>query len=71
MLMYLTIPRQIIMLAVDKPRTISFKGTTDLVTETDKNCEEAIIKVLLLSRHGRLTAPPSAATAVFVLNEAR
>jgi myo-inositol-1(or 4)-monophosphatase len=37
---------QIIMSAVDKPRTISFKGTTDLVTETDKNCEEAIIKVI-------------------------
>ena len=41
---------QIIMSAVDKPRTISFKGTTDLVTETDKNSEEAIIKACLSLR---------------------
>ena len=36
---------QIILAAVDKPRTISFKGAADLVTETDKNSEEAIIEV--------------------------
>lgn len=31
--------------AVDKPRNIQFKGETDLVTETDKASEEAILKV--------------------------
>ena len=36
---------QIILDAVDKPRVISFKGAADLVTETDKRSEEAIIKV--------------------------
>ncbi len=36
---------QIILDAVDKPRVISFKGAIDLVTETDKRSEEAIIKV--------------------------
>lgn len=47
---------QIIMAAVDKPRQISFKGTADLVTETDKNCEEAIIKVIreTFPHHGLL-----------------
>ena len=39
-------PPQIILDAVDKPRVISFKGAADLVTETDKRSEEAIIKVL-------------------------
>jgi myo-inositol-1(or 4)-monophosphatase len=37
---------QIILAAVDKPRTISFKGAADLVTETDKNSEEAIIEII-------------------------
>ena len=32
--------------AVDKPRNISFKGATDLVTDTDKASEEAILKVI-------------------------
>lgn len=47
---------QIIMAAVDKPRKVSFKGTTDLVTETDKNSEEAIIKVIrqTFPHHGLL-----------------
>mmetsp|Transcript_2632 Transcript_2632/g.7831 ORF Transcript_2632/g.7831 Transcript_2632/m.7831 type:complete len:333 (-) Transcript_2632:1876-2874(-) len=47
---------QIILAAVDKPRKVSFKGTTDLVTETDKNSEEAIIKVIRQSfpHHGLL-----------------
>ena len=36
---------QIILDAVDKPRVISFKGASDLVTETDKRSEDAIIKV--------------------------
>lgn len=30
--------------AVDKPRTITFKGATDIVTETDKAAEDAILK---------------------------
>lgn len=44
------------MAAVDKPRKVSFKGTTDLVTETDKNSEEAIIKVIrqTFPHHGLL-----------------
>ena len=47
---------QIILAAVDKPRKVSFKGTTDLVTETDKNSEEAIIKVIrqTFPHHGLL-----------------
>lgn len=39
---------QIIVEAVDKPRNIQFKGETDLVTETDKASEEAILKVSAL-----------------------
>lgn len=32
--------------ALDRPRNITFKGATDLVTETDKASEEAILAVL-------------------------
>ncbi|KAG2449231.1 hypothetical protein HYH02_005977 [Chlamydomonas schloesseri] len=32
--------------ALDRPRSISFKGATDLVTETDKASEEAVLAVL-------------------------
>ncbi|KAK9819934.1 hypothetical protein WJX72_004094 [[Myrmecia] bisecta] len=32
--------------AADKPRNIMYKGTTDLVTETDKKSEEEILQVL-------------------------
>jgi myo-inositol-1(or 4)-monophosphatase len=32
--------------AVDKPRNISFKGATDLVTDTDKAAEAAILAAL-------------------------
>jgi myo-inositol-1(or 4)-monophosphatase len=32
--------------AVDKPRNITFKGATDLVTDTDKASEEAILAVI-------------------------
>lgn len=32
--------------ALDKPRSITFKGATDLVTETDKASEEAVLAVL-------------------------
>eukprot|EP00884_Botryococcus_braunii_P005618 jgi/Botrbrau1/15057/Bobra.118_2s0005.1 len=38
--------KEIILEAVDKPRNIQFKGDTDLVTETDKASEEAILKVI-------------------------
>ena len=30
---------------VDKPRDIEFKGATDLVTDTDKASEEAVLSV--------------------------
>lgn len=36
---------QIVGDALDKPRNITFKGATDLVTETDKASEDAILKV--------------------------
>nr|AEM89399.1 inositol monophosphatase [Chlamydomonas reinhardtii] len=32
--------------ALDRPRSISFKGATDLVTETDKASEDAVLAVL-------------------------
>lgn len=32
--------------ALDKPRNISFKGATDLVTETDTSSEAAVLKVI-------------------------
>ena len=31
--------------ALDRPRSISFKGATDLVTETDKASEDAVLAV--------------------------
>eukprot|EP00246_Nothoceros_aenigmaticus_P012337 TRINITY_DN3792_c0_g1_i3.p1 TRINITY_DN3792_c0_g1~~TRINITY_DN3792_c0_g1_i3.p1 ORF type:complete len:150 (-),score=13.82 TRINITY_DN3792_c0_g1_i3:768-1217(-) len=34
------------MAAVDKPRTIDYKGATDLVTDTDRKTELAILKTL-------------------------
>ncbi len=33
--------------ALDKPRNIHFKGVTDLVTDTDRASEEAILKVVI------------------------
>lgn len=30
---------------MDKPRNIEFKGATDLVTDTDKASEEAVLSV--------------------------
>ncbi|KAG7672711.1 hypothetical protein Ndes2526B_g08758 [Nannochloris sp. 'desiccata'] len=36
----------IILDAVDKPRNISYKGATDLVTDTDKASEDAILKII-------------------------
>ena len=37
---------QVVRTALDKPRTITFKGATDLVTETDSASEEAILKII-------------------------
>ena len=37
---------QVVRAALDKPRNISFKGATDLVTETDGASEAAILEVL-------------------------
>ena len=34
---------------VDKPRDIEFKGATDLVTDTDKASEEAVLSVSSIS----------------------
>lgn len=38
--------KAIVLDAVDKPRNISFKGATDLVTDTDKASEEAILNII-------------------------
>ncbi|WVZ18459.1 hypothetical protein V8G54_005781 [Vigna mungo] len=37
---------QVVMEAVNKPRNITYKGSTDLVTETDKMSEAAILEVV-------------------------
>ncbi|KAI8524723.1 hypothetical protein RHMOL_Rhmol13G0170800 [Rhododendron molle] len=37
---------EVVMDAVNKPRTITYKGLTDLVTETDKMSEAAILEVV-------------------------
>ncbi|DBA95315.1 TPA: Phosphatase impl1, chloroplastic [Trebouxia sp. C0006] len=37
---------EVVQEALDKPRNIHFKGVTDLVTDTDRASEEAILKVL-------------------------
>ncbi|CAJ1975534.1 unnamed protein product [Sphenostylis stenocarpa] len=37
---------QVVMEAVSKPRNITYKGSTDLVTETDKMSEAAILEVV-------------------------
>lgn len=36
---------QVVQEALDKPRNIHFKGVTDLVTDTDRASEEAILEV--------------------------
>ena len=36
---------QVVSERVDKPRNIEFKGLTDLVTDTDKASEEAVLAV--------------------------
>ncbi len=35
---------QVIMANVDEPRSVEYKGATDLVTNTDKASEEAVLK---------------------------
>ncbi|KAF4361845.1 phosphatase IMPL1, chloroplastic [Cannabis sativa] len=37
---------EVVMEAVNKPRSITYKGLTDLVTDTDKNSEAAILEVV-------------------------
>ncbi|KAK1279177.1 hypothetical protein QJS04_geneDACA017531 [Acorus gramineus] len=37
---------EVVMEAVNKPRNISYKGTTDLVTDTDKSSESAILETV-------------------------
>ncbi|CAM6071794.1 unnamed protein product [Sphagnum tenellum] len=37
---------EVVMAAVDKPHNIDYKGKTDLVTDTDRNTELAILEVL-------------------------
>ncbi|XP_068657281.1 phosphatase IMPL1, chloroplastic [Aristolochia californica] len=37
---------EVVMEAVNKPRNINYKGITDLVTDTDKNSESAILEVV-------------------------
>jgi len=37
---------QVVQEALDKPRNIHFKGVTDLVTDTDRASEDAILKVI-------------------------
>ena len=39
---------QVVQEALDKPRNIHFKGVTDLVTDTDRASEDAILKVSFL-----------------------
>ncbi|OWM72743.1 hypothetical protein CDL15_Pgr024795 [Punica granatum] len=58
---------RVVMGAVNKPRSISYKGLTDLVTDTDKMSEESIIEVvrknfpdhLILGEEGGITGDPS------------
>ncbi|CAM6086704.1 unnamed protein product [Calypogeia fissa] len=59
--------REVIMEAVDKPRSIDYKGATDLVTDTDRKSEEAILEVvrkyfpdhLILGEEGGVSGDPS------------
>lgn len=47
---------EVVMDAVDKPRNVQYKGATDLVTETDKASEDAVLSVIrdTFSTHGIL-----------------
>jgi len=58
---------EVIMAAVDKPRNIDYKGKTDLVTDTDRNTELAILEVvrerfpnhLILGEEGGVSGDPT------------
>ncbi|RAL49832.1 hypothetical protein DM860_002123 [Cuscuta australis] len=58
---------EVVMDAVNKPRHISYKGSTDLVTDTDKKSETAIVDIvtqnfpdhLILGEEGGFTGDPS------------
>ncbi|OAY78894.1 phosphatase IMPL1, chloroplastic-like [Ananas comosus] len=45
---------EVVMEAVNKPRNISYKGLTDLVTDTDKMSESAILEVVRKNFKGHL-----------------
>ncbi|KAJ0975840.1 hypothetical protein J5N97_017805 [Dioscorea zingiberensis] len=45
---------EVVMEAVNKPRNISYKGITDLVTDTDKSSESAILEVVRKNFSGHL-----------------
>ncbi|ESW10451.2 hypothetical protein PHAVU_009G205700 [Phaseolus vulgaris] len=45
---------QVVMEAVNKPRNITYKGSSDLVTETDKMSEAAILEVVKKNFEGHL-----------------
>lgn len=57
---------KVVLDAADKPRNIEFKGTTDLVTETDKLSEDAVTNILrqrfpehaLLGEEGGVSGEP-------------
>ena len=42
---------QVVSDRVDKPRNIEFKGATDLVTDTDKASEDAVLSVSVPRQH--------------------
>ncbi|KAG0563191.1 hypothetical protein M758_8G009700 [Ceratodon purpureus] len=58
---------EVIMAAVDKPRNIDYKGKADLVTDTDRNTELAILEVvrerfpghLILGEEGGVSGDPT------------
>ena len=45
-------PTQVVQEALEKPRNIHYKGVTDLVTDTDRASEEAILQARLLRSVG-------------------
>ena len=63
---------QVIAEKVDKPRDIEFKGATDLVTDTDKASEEAVLSVssITVYNHSSLASNPEPAVAQEWLRQA-
>ncbi|CAM8897296.1 unnamed protein product [Rhodiola kirilowii] len=53
-----------VMEAVNKPRNVAYKGLTDLVTDTDKSSEEAILEVLCCFGGCLYRGKPAAASVV-------